>query len=581
MTFKRAVQLITLLFFVYLLIKAGYPLGSALPVDLFLLIDPLLAIISTLSLKVVIPGAFVSLVLIGATLFFGRFFCAYVCPLGALIDCSDTIFLKKQKRQLNPEKAPPITKSAIRHPRSGIHNPQSEMECSGWGTLSSEKNLRSVKFIILIALFGAASIGVIFTQFLDPLVILTRTSTIIFYPIISIFLNGILDLSRPIAEQLGWLGVSHLTYPLPLYRMIWLTLFLFLGVFAFGLLSSRFWCRYICPLGGLLALLSRWNFFKRRVNSSCTDCGICRGVCPMGAIPQDPRQTMTSECIMCRNCSIKCPTEAISYRTTSERSKPSEIKIELSRRRFLSSFATGLGAGLLFHADAQTKLVQPTLVRPPGAIPEKEYLSRCVRCGECLKVCMTNTLQPSFLEAGIEGLWTPRLELRLAPCEQRCNLCGRVCPTQAIRSLHPEERRHAKIGTAILRRERCLVWEQDKLCLICDEICPYDAIEFRWVDGLKRPFVTENRCNGCGQCEYKCPILGEAAIIVVPMAEMRLSKGSYVEAARNLKYEFQEMRKEEVSEQEKLLFRQEDPSGVGKDSQPSKESEPLPPGFNK
>jgi ferredoxin len=137
------------------------------------------------------------------------------------------------------------------------------------------------------------------------------------------------------------------------------------------------------------------------------------------------------------------------------------------------------------------------------------------------------------------------LDLRLAPCEQQCNVCGQVCPTGAIRPLPLDERIHAKIGTAILRRERCLVWEQDKTCLVCDEICPYDAIEFREAEGMRRPFVTENRCNGCGQCEYVCPVEGDSAIVVVRMGEMRLPTGSYRLEATRKGYVFEGAREQD------------------------------------
>jgi formate hydrogenlyase subunit 6/NADH:ubiquinone oxidoreductase subunit I len=172
-----------------------------------------------------------------------------------------------------------------------------------------------------------------------------------------------------------------------------------------------------------------------------------------------------------------------------------------------------------------------------------------------MKVCITNTLQPALFEAGLEGLWTPKLRMRLAPCEQQCNLCGQVCPTRAIRPLDLIERIHAKVGTAILKRESCLVWEQDRLCLICDEICPYDAITFRWVDGLKRPFVLEHRCNGCGQCETACPIQGDAAIVIAPIAEIRISSGSYVDEAGRLRYEFSGARTDELSPEERILYK--------------------------
>jgi formate hydrogenlyase subunit 6/NADH:ubiquinone oxidoreductase subunit I len=130
------------------------------------------------------------------------------------------------------------------------------------------------------------------------------------------------------------------------------------------------------------------------------------------------------------------------------------------------------------------------------------------------------------------------MDPRLAPCDQNCYVCGKVCPTQAIRSLSLEEKTHAKVGTAVLKKELCLVWAQNKICLICDEICPYNAIVFRPVEGYRRPFVIASKCNGCGFCEQRCPVKGESAIVVVPDGEIRLKEGSYVKEAKKLQLEF-------------------------------------------
>jgi formate hydrogenlyase subunit 6/NADH:ubiquinone oxidoreductase subunit I len=130
------------------------------------------------------------------------------------------------------------------------------------------------------------------------------------------------------------------------------------------------------------------------------------------------------------------------------------------------------------------------------------------------------------------------MELRLAPCDQNCNVCGKVCPTQAIRSVSLEEKTNAKVGTAILRKEMCLVWAENKLCLICDEICPYNAIVFRPVEGYRRPVVIASKCNGCGFCEQRCPVRGESAIVVVPNGEIRLKEGSYIKETKKLQLEF-------------------------------------------
>jgi len=83
-----------------------------------------------------------------------------------------------------------------------------------------------------------------------------------------------------------------------------------------------------------------------------------------------------------------------------------------------------------------------------------------------------------------------------------------------------------------------LVWAQNKVCLICDEICPYNAIVFRPVEGYRRPVVIASKCNGCGYCEQRCPVKGESAIVVVPDGEIRLKERSFVEEAKKLRLDF-------------------------------------------
>jgi ferredoxin len=153
-----------------------------------------------------------------------------------------------------------------------------------------------------------------------------------------------------------------------------------------------------------------------------------------------------------------------------------------------------------------------------------------------VKGCLTNTLQLVWLEAGVSGLWTPKITARQGGCEQNCNLCGQVCPTGAIRPLSTEEKSFAKIGTARIVTSRCIAWEQNKRCLICDEICPYNAISSRFAPdhSVTVPVIDENKCNGCGFCENKCPVEGESAVVVEPLGEVRLAFGSYKEKAGEL-----------------------------------------------
>ena len=168
----------------------------------------------------------------------------------------------------------------------------------------------------------------------------------------------------------------------------------------------------------------------------------------------DEGGTHLAECIQCRTCVDACPQELIQFPVARQPIPGGEYsRIDLTRRGFLYSAAGGVGLGFLVRADAVRRRSRGRLqlIRPPGALPEGEFLRTCIRCGECMKSCVTNTLQPCLLRAGLEGLWTPRMELRFAACEQNCNVCGKVCPTQAIRSLPLDEKNHAKVGTAVLQ----------------------------------------------------------------------------------------------------------------------------------
>lgn len=535
---RRLIQLASFLLFLLLFFLAAYPLQQAIPVDLFLRLDPLLAVAVMLASRTLIAGMLWSALLLISALIAGRFFCGYACPLGSVIDLADSLFWKA-RRSFSPT------------------------------THAFLQTLRKGKFYILIFTLMSALFGVTTVYFFDPLSLLTRVLTFIFYPLALVVINTFLDLFRPVAEALDWFSFARLSFIQHTYYMSAITLLLFAGILATGYVQQRFWCRNVCPLGALLGVIGRYGLMQRRVSDVCIDCGKCQRSCPTTAIPENPRETLSQECIQCHACQQVCPVKAISFPLQTTERKPQTADIDLSRRGFLTSIGVGVASSFVMGLHPSQKLLQANLIRPPGAVPESLFLDRCIRCGECMKACTTNTLQPSLLDAGLEGLWTPRLELRYAPCEQRCNVCGQVCPTGAIRALTLAERQHAKIGTAVLYRDRCLVWEQDKLCLICDEQCPYDAIEFRIVEGQRRPFVLEDRCNGCGVCEHKCPVQGQAAIVVTPMAELRLAKGSYIDASKRLGYEFSEAR-DEVEQ-----FFPDDSAPSSPESLPEK----LPPGF--
>jgi polyferredoxin len=540
---RRIVQTLFLVLFTLLFFLSAEPLPSFFPVDIFLRLDPLIALTTMLASRAIHAALFLSLALVAATLLFGRFFCGWVCPLGTLIDLSAKLFPRIKKL--------PEENVSVAQP----------------------------KYYLLASLIACCLLGFNLAGWLDPIAFITRVYTLLLYPFVYLLLNSSLDALRPLAVKLQLVTLSHQQFTQPLFYLNILTLLIFSGVLFLNFFAERFWCRTICPLGALLSVFSRWGMFRRKVSDACNRCMKCYRECPMAAIPKEPEKTAAAECIQCLHCSQICPQSAISFKPAIF-SSPAGFNTapDLSRRGLFLS----LGAGVLVAASLKTspftKLSGPRLIRPPGAMPENLFSAQCIRCGECMKVCLTNTLQPCLWEGGIDGLWSPRLVPRLAGCDQNCSLCGQVCPTGAIRALALEEKKNAKLGTAVIDRERCLVWAENKLCLICDEQCPYNAIVFKWQEGVRRPFVEAHKCNGCGFCEQKCPVRGESAIVVTPEGEIRLAQGSYREAAKKLQLEFKE-----DPGTDKFLF--EGDKGSASDGEkaqtgPAAGTEKLPQGFS-
>ena len=192
-------------------------------------------------------------------------------------------------------------------------------------------------------------------------------------------------------------------------------------------------------------------------------------------------------------------------------------------------------------------------VRPPGSVPEREFLQRCVRCGECFRACPNDAIQPLGFQQGLEGIWTPHVVADWSGCEPSCANCGQICPTGAIRALPLEEKRAARIGLAVVDRGACLPYAGVEECRLCVDECQgagYDAIEFVRVgteldargqpiegSGFLAPVVLAEKCVGCGLCQTRCGainaaqkgLLGETAIRVCAGEgrEDRLSTGSY------------------------------------------------------
>jgi ferredoxin len=213
---------------------------------------------------------------------------------------------------------------------------------------------------------------------------------------------------------------------------------------------------------------------------------------------------------------------------------PRADKLDLTRRALITSGLAGAGSGLLFGIQplAGGKSYNPELIRPPGSLGEEEFLERCIRCGECMKVCPTNAIQATLFESGLAGMWSPVLKMKMGYCEYECTLCTQACPTDAIREITVEEKQRVKIGLAYIDRNRCLPFALARTCIVCEEHCPtpkkaiwFEEVEVKNVRGekvlVKQPHIDPDLCIGCGICENKCPVTDRAAVIVTSAGETR------------------------------------------------------------
>ena len=476
LSLRRVSQGLFFAFLVYLIIHTAFPLDLKIPVDLYLRLDPFIGIVTLLTGKEFIGRMLPALGVLLLVIIFGNFFCGWFCPMGSTIDFSDRFVFREKKR----------TKGF------------------------NDQPLRRLRYGVFVFTLAAGLMAWQLLYLFDPISLITRSLVISVYPPAIFVFNHLIPKIQTLLPHNPYIMSET---PLPVFKVNLFIFAIFLAILALGILRKRFWCRYLCPLGTLFSLTSRLRIFRRNVTSACTRCLKCVKGCPVGAIPEEnPQHFRQQDCISCFSC-LECPPKATSFRLEAPRWESPE-PVSMSRRYLVGSMIFGAFSALTIKVNplqTESGLRNNRLIRPPGALREEEFVYTCTGCGQCLKVCPNNALQSTFLEAGLAGLYTPRLVPRIGYCEEMCNFCGQVCPTEAIRHISMEEKRLLQIGVAHIDKTRCIAWDTDKICLVCNEQCSYQAIVG---DDKKRPIIKEEKCTGCGICENKCPVDGEAAIIV-------------------------------------------------------------------
>jgi len=493
---RKGSQLFFLTLFIITVFQATYPFSPWLPPELFLWFDPFIGPVTMLVTRTWIPWFFLGLIVFLSPLLVGRAFCGWVCPLGTTIDAGDHLF------------APRKDKTGRKY--------------SSW------------KFKILAFLFVSALFGSNLAWWLDPMSILWRTFGAVIIPLLTTSVHGFFNtmLELRLAEDLMYDSFDALTRSLiPVKPMIVhgaiLTAGIFSGILILSRISKRFWCRVLCPLGALLGIVSKFSPLQRLVkDETCTDCSLCRRDCKMGAINGDFVTTEKAECIFCMNCAEVCETKGTTFTFQPPQKMLSPLNV--SRREFFGLAGTGLATAALLRINYNPENTPAHCIRPPGSVLETDFIDRCIRCNECVRICASTgaCLQPLYFESGLEGFFTPHADFQNGYCEYSCNLCGEICPTGAIQQLEIEEKKKWKMGLAIFDTDVCIPFRENENCLVCEEHCPtpekaiwFEKKEyFDQKSGQTRevlyPKILNELCIGCGICQEKCPIEGVPGVYV-------------------------------------------------------------------
>lgn len=465
------------------------------PASLFLELDPLVAFATAITTGTIYKGLILSLILLIPTLLLGRFFCNWICPYGTLHQFTAFLFGNKDEQKR-------IQSNRFR-------------------------KLQGLKYFILMMLIAGACFGSLQIGLLDPICLFYRSMTTAFLPGLNVIFPDTFYI-----EQYYHTGAW----------IIGIILFFFVGM---NVIIPRFFCRSVCPLGAFLGSLSYFSIWRiERDPNTCVDCDKCLKSC-QGAC--DPHTDLRkSECFVCFDCIEDCPVDALSFKLFPNPKHEIPHPPITGRRVALATMFGVAGYAMARSTGASGKNFKKEVIRPPGSTEETDFLKRCIKCDQCIRICPTNVLQPSILESGWEGIWTPIMNMKMGWCELNCTLCGEVCPTGAIQRISIEEKTGrgkysdqgpVRTGTAFYDRGRCLPWAMETPCVVCEEVCPTSpkAIYSREVtitrrDGekvtLRQPYVDPSLCIGCGICQHECPVKDHAAIRVTAIGETRSTERS-------------------------------------------------------
>lgn len=428
--------------------------------------------------------------LVVITLILGRIYCSVICPLGVLQDIFAWLGKKSKKNRYSYSKP---------------------MDWLRYGVL--------VVFVLLMV-FGMAGIATL----VAPYSAFGRIAQSLLQPL-WIWGNNLFAVIAERADSYTFYSVDVWLRSLPVLLIAVVTVVV---LFVLAWRGGRTYCNTICPVGTVLGFISRFSLLKIYLDENkCVKCGLCSRNCKASCIDFKNYKVDYSRCVDCMDCIGKCNKDAIHYGVVLPKKKvKSVVQPDSDRREFLTTTAVTLGVVAL---EAQAKKVdgglaviedkqvpnRKTRIVPPGALSIRNMEDHCTGCQLCVSKCPNDVLRPS---TDFMHLMQPEMSFERGYCRPECTNCGDVCPTGAIRPITKEEKTAVQVGHAQLIRKNCVAVTTDDGCGLCAAKCPTGAIVMTMVDyegkSVYAPVVDEEKCIGCGTCEYLCPARPFSAIYV-------------------------------------------------------------------
>jgi ferredoxin-type protein NapF len=236
----------------------------------------------------------------------------------------------------------------------------------------------------------------------------------------------------------------------------------------------------------------------------------CSSLCPLGGL-----QVLASDL---KNRTVRIRTARIrtvrNFTRQNTRGRTRTEPANTNRRHFISGLA-GLLIGT-FATSLFGKGRKKVQIRPPSALPERDFFLNCIRCGNCISACPTDILYQQT-DTDLPGFLAPAVDFSQSYCLPDCKRCGDVCPSGAIQKFALEEKKNLVMATVRVDFENCRLFNQ-KECDQCRLSCEYDAISFQVLDPYLTPMpvIDTEKCVGCAACKIVCPE-NVIRIVLVPV----------------------------------------------------------------